>query len=223
VRRLEKLNIPFFQASPKIMTLIRLAQRASILAGMTFSSLPFYSNSAHAEDVLACVIASNGKTVCGTLKEVERACITTNAGSTVCGKFKSAKGDGQEEARTPAPIAGYRKEVDNFVLTLESCKRVDEIVRCQIKIFNKGTKKDIGIDTSGSSLLDLAGRSHPGSVTDFGSGYGSTTAEINSKTDIIVSITFNNIPGQIVKAQLLNLAFYKGIKPIQFRNVPVSN
>jgi hypothetical protein len=205
------------------MTLLRLIQRASILAGMTFASLSVHSNPAHAQ-LQACIVADNGKTVCGQSGEIERLCVTTDGRNKICGKFKSVKEEkGQEEARTPAPIAGYRKEVNNFVLTLESCRRVDENVRCQIKIFNKGTKKDIGIDTSGSSLLDLAGRSHPGSVTDFGSGSGSTTAEIDSKTDIVVSITFNNVPGQIVKAQLLNLAFYKGIKPIQFRNVPVSN
>ena len=69
------------------MTLLRLIQRASILAGMTLASLAVHSNPAHAEDVLACVIASNGKTVCGTLKAIERACITTATGSAVCGKL----------------------------------------------------------------------------------------------------------------------------------------
>jgi hypothetical protein len=207
------------------MTLIRLVQRASILAGMTLAGLSVYGNPARADTPQFCVVASNGKTACGTLKAVERACVTTNGTDTICGKFKSAK-EGQEqgqEARTPAPIAGYRKEVDNFVLTLENCKRVDESVKCQLKILNKGTKKDVGINAGGSSMVDLAGRSHPGSLTDFGAGPGSTTAEIDSKTDVIVSITFNNISEQIFKAQLLNLAFYKGIKPIQFRNISISN
>jgi hypothetical protein len=226
VRRLAKTKYLIFQASPKIMTLIRLIQRASILAGMTFAILPVHGNPAQADTPQFCVVASNGKTACGTLKAVERACIATDAGATVCGKFKSAKEgqeQGQEEARNTTPTSGYRKEVDNFTLVLESCRRVDENVKCQLKILNKGRKRDVGINTSGSSMVDVAGRSHTGSETDFGTGRGSTTAEIDSNSDVIVSITFVNIPGQVVKAQLLNLAFYKGLKPIQFRNVPISN
>lgn len=207
------------------MTLIRLVQRVSILAGMTFAGLPFHGNSAHADTPQFCVVASNGKTVCGTLKAVERACVTTDGSNSICGKFKSAsEGQGQQqEAKNPAPSAGYRKEVDNFVLTLESCRRVDENVRCQLKIFNKGAKKSVFISTSAASIVDFTGRSYPGSQSDFGNGPGSSSAEIDSKTDIIVSITFNNIPGQIVKAQLLNFPFYGGIKPVQFRNISVLN
>jgi hypothetical protein len=223
VRRLEKLNIPLFQASHKIMTLIRLVQRASILAGMTFSSLPFQSNPARAEITEFCVVASNGKTVCGKSRGIERMCITTDGSNTVCGKFKSAK-EGQEEERKPASLSGYRKEVDNFVLTLESCKRVDEDVRCQMKILNKGKTRLVGLRSDNSSIVDVTGRSYPGSQTDFGTGsnfYQGTNIE--SKNDLIISITFNKIPGQIVKAQLFNLAFGGEMKPIQFRNVPISN
>jgi hypothetical protein len=87
------------------MTLIRLIQRASILAGMTFAILPVHGNPAQADTPQFCVVASNGKTACGTLKAVERACVTTDAGSIVCGKFKSAReeqaqGQGQESPRS---------------------------------------------------------------------------------------------------------------------------
>jgi hypothetical protein len=143
----------------------------------------------------------------------------------VCGKFKSAReGQGQEESRNPTPIAGYRKEVDNFVLTLESCKRVDENVRCQVNILNKGKKRVVGLTAPSSSLVDLAGKSHPGYRADLGKGSGAyTNATIESKNDFAISITFENIPGQVVKAQLLNLAFDGEMKPIQFRNIPISN
>jgi hypothetical protein len=56
------------------MTLIRFIQRASILAGITFAGVAFHSGSATADTEKFCVIASNGKTACGTLKAVERAC-----------------------------------------------------------------------------------------------------------------------------------------------------
>jgi hypothetical protein len=224
VGRSAKTKHLIFQASSKIMTLIRLIQRASILAGMTFAILPVYGNPAQADTPQFCVIASNGKTACGTLKAVERACVTTDAGGVVCGKFKSAREEGQEESRNPAPIASYRKEVDNFVLTLESCKRVDEDVRCQMKIFNKGKKRSMSLSPYGSSIVDAAGRSHAGSKTDFGQGStGSSTAIMDTKTDIIISVTFDKVPAQVVKAQLFNLSFGGEMKPIQLRNVPISN
>jgi hypothetical protein len=207
------------------MTLIRLIQRASILAGMTFAILPVYGNPAQADTPQFCVVASNGKTACGTLKAVERACVTTDAGATVCGKFKSAREEqGQEETRNPAPSSSYRKEVDNFVVNIENCKRVDENVRCQIKIFNKGKTRYVSLTSDSSSIVDSAGRSHRGSETDFGNGVGSSSgAQIDSKTDLIISVTFQKIPEQVVKAQLLNLAFSGSTKPVQFRNIPILN
>jgi hypothetical protein len=208
------------------MTLIRLIQRASILAGMTFASLPFHSNPARSEITEFCIIASNGKTLCGKPRGIERMCITTDGSNTVCGKFKSAKEEqaqGQEEERKPASLSGYQKEVNNFVLTLESCKRVDEDVRCQMKILNKGKTRLVDLSAYGSSIVDSTGRSHAGSQTDFGRGPGSSNANVDSKTDVVISITFNKVPGQIVKAQLFNLAFGGDMKPIQFRNVPISN
>ncbi|WP_295615336.1 hypothetical protein, partial [Chamaesiphon sp. GL140_3_metabinner_50] len=60
------------------MTLIRLIQKASIVAGMTFASLSFHSNPVQAEITEFCIIASNGKTVCGKPRGIERMCITTN-------------------------------------------------------------------------------------------------------------------------------------------------
>jgi hypothetical protein len=219
-----KAKQPISQASPKIMTLIRLIQRATILAGMALASLPVHGNPAQAEDVLACVIAGNGKTVCGTLKAVERACITTEAGSTVCGKFKSAKKEGQEEARNPTPIAGYQKEVNKFVLTIEGCRKVDGDVRCQMKIFNKGEKRFVDLTAYNSSLVDFKGKSYVGGYIDFGNGLNRVgRTELDSNTEIIISIIFEKVADRLAKAQLLNLDFQEPIKPVQFRNVIISN
>ena len=205
------------------MTLLRLIQRASILAGMTLASLPVHSNPARAEITEFCIIASNGKTVCGKSRGIERMCVTTNGSNTVCGKFKSAKeGQGQEEASNPLQGSGFQKEVNNFVLTLESCKRVDEDIRCQMKILNKGKTRTVYFNQYDSSIIDSMGRSHSGSKADFGS-LGSNSANIDTTTDIIASVIFEKVPSKVVKAQLLNLAFYREIKPIQFRDVPFSN
>jgi hypothetical protein len=215
------------------MTLLRLIQRASILAGMTFAGLSVYGSPAPADTPQFCVVASNGKTACGTLKAVERACVTTDTGSTVCGKFKSAREgqeQGREEARNPAPIPTQRKEVDNFIYTLEGCQRVDTSVRCQIKMVNKGKERSMYSEAPKSSLVDSAGKSHPGSKVDLG-GSPSYNAgfTIAPNTDAYFGITFENVSGSLVKAQLLNLNISDrsiirgGVRPVQFRNISISN
>jgi hypothetical protein len=211
------------------MTLIRLVQRAGILAGITFSSFPFLSTPAHADTPQICVIASNGKTVCGTLKAVERACVTTDGSNTICGKFQSAsegKEPRQEEARNPKSSSGYRKEVDNFVFTLDGCKRVGTEISCQVSAKNKGKERTLTIYAQFCTFVESSGKSHPGSKIDVGRGlFGSSTVTIAPDSEFSTTIIFENVSQQITKAQLLNVAFQGGLsnKPVQFKNIPVSN
>jgi hypothetical protein len=224
VRRLAKTKYLIFQASSKIMTLIRLIQRASILAGMTFAILPVHGNPAQADTPQFCVVASNGKTACGTLKAVERACVTTDAGGVVCGKFKSAREEQAQGQESRQPVQGTiaRKEVDNFVYILESCQRVDTNVRCQIKMVNKGKERNVYSLASESSLVDSTGKSHPGFKVDLGGSPNSNARSIIAPgTEVYFGIAFDTVPVSIVKAQLLNLRV--GDKPVQFRNIPISN
>ncbi len=208
------------------MTLIRLIQRASILAGMTFAGLSIPSISAHADTPKPqfCVIGSNGKTACGILKTVERACVTTDAGSTVCGKYQSVRGEqAQEETKSPTPIAGFRKEVDNFVYTLEGCQRVATSVRCQVRMVNKGKERRVEMLAWYSALVDSNGKSYKGSQADLGGGLSNVVGETMSPgNDVSIAITFDDVQEQIGKAQVLNVAL-QGTKPVQFRNVPISN
>ncbi len=211
------------------MTLIRLIQRASILAGMTFASLPFYSNPAHADTPQFCVIASNGKTACGTLKTVERACVTTDNGGSVCGKFKSAR-EGQEqepkqeEAKNPTPSAGYRKEVDGITYLLRSCRREDSNVKCNLVITTKKDNKSLYIASGKgySSIVDSSGRTYPTSTLEY-NGSSSTAFNVNLSlgVDYVVDFNIENVPGQITKASLVNISVIGG-KVIQFRNVAFS-
>ena len=207
------------------MTLIRLIQRASILAGMTFAILPVYGNPAQADTPQFCVVASNGKTACGTLKAVERACVATDAGSVVCGKFKSAReeqGQGQE-ARQPVQGTIARKEVDNIVFSLKGCRKSDTNVKCELTITNKGAEKTLDFLVTSSTLLDSAGKSHLGTAGDIGGqSRRNPIAPIAPGVDYSASITFENVPEQLVKAQLLKLLF-GGNKSVQFRNIPISN
>jgi hypothetical protein len=207
------------------MTLIRLIQRASILAGMTFAILPVYGNPAQADTPQFCVVASNGKTACGTLKAVERACVATDAGGVVCGKFKSAK-EGQaqgQEARQPSQVTIARKEVENVVFSLKGCRKSDSSIKCEFSILNKGKQRTLRLSAINSTLVDSAGKSHSGKVGDFGAQSSiDPIASVSPEVDYSASITFENIPEQLINAQLLNLYFGLG-KTVQFRNIPILN
>ena len=205
------------------MILIRIAQRASIVAGMTFAGLSSYNNPAKADITEFCIIASNGKTLCGKPKRIEQMCITTDGSNTVCGKFKSAK-EGQEQSQeTRQPIKGIvaRKEVGNVVYTLKGCRKFDTNVKCELGIMNKGTERSLQFYNA--SFVDFNGKSHQSSTVDIGgkSNYNIVTAQITPGIDYSASVTFENVPDQVVKSQLLNLLFDG--KAIQFRNVAFSN
>ena len=210
------------------MTLLRLIQRASILAGMTFASLAVYSNPAHADKPQTCVIASNGKTECGTLTAVERACITPDGKNIICGKFKSAT-DGQaqrqEEARTPPPSSGARKELGGVTYVLRSCRRSSSDIKCNFVITAKKENMiDISTGKGKSSIVDSAGRTYPSSSLEYnGDNKQSIYQTMSPGVDYVVDINFENIPGQVTKASLLSIAMYSGGGVIQFRNVPFSN
>ncbi len=208
------------------MTLIRLIQRASILAGMTFAILPVHNNPAQADTPQFCVVASNGKTACGTLKAVERACVTTDAGGVVCGKFKSAtEGQGQEEARTPTPSSGYRKESDEVTYVLRSCRRSNSDIKCNLAITTRKENKSLRVDSGKgySSIVDSAGRTYPSSNLEYsGRSQSSINVPLSPGVDYVVDVNFENVPGQITQASLLNITAYTN-KVVQFRNIPISN
>lgn len=206
------------------MKLTRLVQKASILAGMTFTSLSIYSNPAQASTPQICIFASNGKTVCGTLRAVERACVTTNGSDTICGKFKSAI-EGQDQSQQtsrPSQATIARKEVDNFVVTLKGCRKSESTVKCELLITNKGAERDFLINSSYSNILDSSGKSYKGTMADIGGESGSfINRKITPGIDYTASVTFENIPEQLVRAEILELDSRKGA--IQFRKVPLSN
>jgi hypothetical protein len=202
------------------MTLIRLVQKASIVAGITFAGFSCYSNLAHADEAQFCATASNGQTACGQLKTIERLCVITSTGSTTCGKFKSFK-PSEQQAIAPIQGAGYRKEVGNVVYTLKGCRKSDTNVKCELGIMNKGTERQLQFFNA--SFVDFEGKSHKSSTVDIGGSSGSNiiTATITPGIDYSASTTFENVPNQVVKSQLLNLRF--GEKVVQFRNVAFSN
>jgi hypothetical protein len=215
------------------MTLIRLIQRASILAGMTVAGLSIPSNPVRAEIKEFCIIASNGKTVCGKSRGIERMCVTTDGSNTICGKFKSAReGENQgQEARQPIQGTVARKEVDNVVYVLKGCRKSDTNIKCELTLTNKGSERSIQLRAYQSTFVDSAGKSHKGSTGDLGGQPSQEpTATITPGIDYSASITFENVPDQAVKAQLLNLEFYHGVNsaylnvhPVQFKNVSFSN
>ena len=207
------------------MTLLRLIQTASILAGMTLASLAVNSNPAHADTAQFCVIANNGKTACGPLQAVERACVTTDAGSVVCGKYKSIRAEqAQAETQTPTPNSGYRKELRGVTVLLKSCRRLSSDIKCNLVINTKKESQRVLLRSGQgfSSIVDSAGKTYPSSTLDY-SGRNSTVFNptLSSGVDYVVDLNFENVPGQINQAALVNLS--GGGAVMQFRNIPITN
>jgi hypothetical protein len=226
VRRLEKLNIPFFQASPKIMTLIRFVQRASILAGMTFAGLSLYSNPAHTADTPEfCIIASNGKTACGKVRSIERVCITTDGANTVCGKFKlpvQAQGQ-QQEARQPSQAKGSRTVVDNVAFSSQGCSRTDATVKCSFSMRNKGAERNFYLTSTDVTMTDSLGKTHKASRIEMlgDSGGYNTGGKLTPEIDYEAVLTFDDVPSAVNKAQLLSFPLQG--KTVGLRNITFSN
>jgi hypothetical protein len=216
----------------KIMTLIRLIQRASLVVGLGFASLPFQSRPVHADTAEFCVTAGNGKTACGTLKTVETACVTTSSGATVCGKMKSAKkvqSQEQEEDRTPTQSSGYRKEAGGVTYLLRNCKIADPAIhgpgmKCNFVLTVKRDNQ-IGQIFSGSgnsSITDFAGNTYASNGVDYsGAWIGEYNTKMSAGIDYVVDLYFP-IRQEITKLSLLNVVIANK-KILQFRNISVSN
>ena len=224
VRRLAKLNILFFQSLPKIMTLIRFVQRASILTGITFASIAFQNNSAIAQTEKFCVIASNGKTACGTLKAIERACVTTDGNAVICGKFKSVAAEQGQEAVKPDQGDGSLTVVDNFAFSLKSCRRSNTIVKCNFSIRNKDASKTLQLSAGESSMVDLSGKTYKASRVDAKGESSKTIINIKmvSEIDYQAVYTFDNVPKEVKKIQVLSLSS-GNISGVNFRDITISN
>ncbi|WP_310482957.1 hypothetical protein [Chamaesiphon sp. VAR_48_metabat_403] len=205
------------------MTLIRLIQRASILAGMTFASLSFHSNSAHADTPDFCVIGSNRKTVCGQSRGIERMCVTTDGNNKICGKFKSMSPEqAQENSKIPRNYI-YTKELEGAIFTIKNCRRSSSSMICTFFIRSK--KENVSllmyVDKGSSSIISPDGKTYPSSRLEYnGSNQSGLSLIMSPDIDYIVNVIFENVPSQISKASLINI---NAGKIIQFRNIPISN
>jgi hypothetical protein len=222
VRRLAKLNVLSFQASPKIMTLIRFVQRASILAGITFAGIAFHGGSATAQSEKFCVVASNGKTACGTLKAVERACVSTDNG-VVCGKFKSVAAEqGQESVKIEQGNTS-RTVVDGITFSSKGCTRSDTTIKCGFSMRNKSDEKYFSLTYNNAKMTDSSGKTYIASTIEMLGQKGATSigGKLASEIDYEGTMTFDNVPEGVKKAQLLSFPFAG--KTVNLRNLTFSN
>ena len=207
------------------MTLIPLVHRASILTSMAFASLFVYSNPARAD--VSCIVTDNGKAMCGIPMSIPRMCIATGNGKTTCGKFTTIKKEDESsnqsseprpETNKPFAGSGQRKEADKFVFLLKGCRRIDTNIKCELTISNKAESRGFQVQASGSTFVDYNGKTHRGSTSDIG---GENSAQVTPGVNYAATITFENIPDQITRVQLLNLGF--NYSSVQFRNISFVN
>jgi hypothetical protein len=185
------------------MNLVRNIQQASLLAGIISASFLVYNNPARAD---------------------QKACVITDEGATVCGKLTSIR----PPANRP-PVLDNQVQVDKITFSLKGCRRDDKVVKCTFEIVNRGKEeKQLMSRTADSYMIDSNGTSYRGYQLDIGgevSNYDMMgSLKVSPNLDYFVSITIADIPQEVNKAKILEFKFKNRLsKPVQFRNVPISN
>jgi hypothetical protein len=87
------------------MHLISTFLKTSIMASLVLTSLSFHINSASAQ---------------------QRACVITTEGNTVCGRLTTSKK--VSKIKQNSSSSGYRTEIDDFVFLLKGCRRNKEML-----------------------------------------------------------------------------------------------
>ena len=123
------------------------------------------------------------------------------------------------ETNKPFTGSGQRKEADKFVFLLKGCRRIDTNIKCELTISNKGAERSLYIQAVSSTFVDPNGKTHKGSTSDIGGQ--DARVDITPGVDYAATITFENLPDQITRVQLLNLGF--NYKSVQFRNISFVN
>jgi hypothetical protein len=155
----------------------------------------------------------------------ERGCIVTDEGTTICGNTTPKKSKQQ-----PSQSTGSKKVVaNNLLVELQRCSRQDATnIVCQFTITNQGERGRIDLYSLFSGLIDSNGTSHQALDSQLGSSgsvLGASLDEAEPGVTYAASLTFQNVPQSVKKAQLLTVGAkfnYRGSR-IQFRNIPFSN
>ena len=78
-----------------------------------------------------------------------------------------------------------------------------------------------------SSIVDSVGRTYVSSNVEYnGSIESNINITLSPEVDYVVDVNFENIPGQMTQASLLNMSTgkpYQTHEVVQFRNVPFAN
>ena len=151
----------------------------------------------------------------------EEGCVTTDQGVTVCGQLK--------QTEDLSPNTEYRKEVNDFVILFQGCKRSSDktLVKCRFQINNQGKERSFQIRSYMSSFVDSSGISYNGSIIDIGGNRGSDLeTTISPGINYVAVVTFKDVPQKITQVPLLNLFICPGCSggnnKLQFRNITFS-
>jgi hypothetical protein len=155
----------------------------------------------------------------------EQGCVITEEGATICGNTTPKKSKKQ-----PSQSTGSKKVLaSNLLVELQKCSRQDDTnIVCQFTITNQGERGGLNLSSFSSSMIDSNGQSHQALNSRLGSSggvLGASLDEAEPGVTYAASLTFQNVPQSVKKAQLLTvgaLLNYRGSR-IQFRNIPFSN
>jgi hypothetical protein len=179
------------------MNLFRIIKQTSFLVGMASMSFAIYIKPVSAQ---------------------QRVCVITDEGVTACGKITTP-------AKKPVDSL-QRKEVDNFVVSLQGCRRSNTTIKCKVTIKNKAQERNLRIIAfvpyvTSSTIIDSSGKSYSASNVEVGGQIGGDLSPVISPgINYVADVNFEDIPQQITQVPLLNLYVNRNI---QFRNVSFLN
>jgi hypothetical protein len=156
------------------------------------------------------------------VRSQQRACIISDKGETVCGKLVKQT---RSPASQPIQSFGQRDVVGNFVYVLRVCKRFETNVKCVFTVSTKGKETNKQAYASAFELVGSNGQSYKGSMVEFGGQQGPfATATMSPGVDYAAQITFEGIPTQMTRFQILRGEFNEfGQNQVHFRNIVISN
>lgn len=127
----------------------------------------------------------------------------------------------------PAAISANQSRVGDFLVSLKNCRKSSTSVKCSVTYRNE--VKDIVFNTGrpeNYKIVDLSGKVYAASSLEMGSlnatnhYYGSQQVTMSSKIDYETVLTFNDVPEEVLKAQVLSFTLEN--KVISFRNITIS-
>jgi hypothetical protein len=132
---------------------------------------------------------------------------------------------------TPSSNSSFQVNVQDFVVKLQGCKRINETVKCEFFVTNNKEDRGLHLYNNLSRIIDFKGNEYRPSNFEFG-GKNSRTEGGTIVQNLVQGVglkaifTFEKVPLQVNKLALIQLESWTssgGYLSFKLRDIPVSN